>query len=509
MDGKAFQPDGEPAATLIPAAFGLAGVNLHTWTGWGSVTHWNAFVANLEMQGQGTFVDPRLNDPSQFPIAAAAGFADVRHDPDLVTPRLAALQFYQLSLRAPKPPRHTYDTQAAVRGEDLFNGKANCASCHVPPIFTEPGWNLHTAAEIGIAEFQAGRSPENAYRTAPLKGLWTRGDRGYYHDGRFPRIMDVIKHYNEHFMLGAQLQGTAGPGAVFAVALMRNRAGTQYNRLTATWKYHASMSPIFFRSQSEFRKWLKKSHLEANRYKTIFHPGDSFAFDIFSQAGQAIAHPAAGDPRPLGELTPRIKALLADGESQSANRLVTYYNSIHRLDRIYDGFLIHSTGYGGPLSYDVAAADIPPPPGVPATPFIFPPLPGEDPDFAIRTDLGTPLLFVNAEFDVLNLSWGGARSISSPTPARSDSGRSPAPRTSIAISSGCWRRISSNPTRWTCPLRASVRWTAAQYGTAKIRHAGGRACAGALGTDRQAAGARAAYQCVGTPGLGYRSHDQS
>ncbi len=202
MDGKAFQPDGEPAATLIPAAFGLAGVNLHTWTGWGSVTHWNAFVANLEMQGQGTFVDPRLNDPSQFPIAAAAGFADVRHDPDLVTPRLAALQFYQLSLRAPKPPRHTYDAQAAVRGEDLFNGKANCASCHVPPIFTEPGWNLHTAAEIGIDEFQAGRSPENAYRTAPLKGLWTRGDRGYYHDGRFPRIMDVIKHYNEHFMLG-------------------------------------------------------------------------------------------------------------------------------------------------------------------------------------------------------------------------------------------------------------------------------------------------------------------
>ena len=145
----------------------------------------------------------------------------------------------------------------------------------------------------------------------------------------------------------------------------------------------------------------------ADRYKAIFHPGDSFAFDIFSQAGRAIAHPAAGGPRPLGELTPRIKALLADGESQSANRLVTYYNSIHRLDRIYDGFLIHSTGYGGPLSNDVAAADIPPPPGVPATPFIFPPFPGEDPDFAIRTDLGTPLLFVNAEFDVLDFSVGG------------------------------------------------------------------------------------------------------
>src|SRR5687767_8370400 len=85
VDGKAFQPDGASAATLIPPAFGLAGVNLHTWTGWGSVTHWNAFVANLEMRGQGTFFDPRLGDPEQFPIAARAGFDNVRHEPDLVT----------------------------------------------------------------------------------------------------------------------------------------------------------------------------------------------------------------------------------------------------------------------------------------------------------------------------------------------------------------------------------------------------------------------------------------
>src|SRR5690606_17303178 len=85
MDGQAFTPDGRPAATLIPSIFGLAGVNLHTWTGWGSVTHWNAFVANLEMGGQGVFIDERLRDPARFPIAAAAGFHEVRHDPDLVT----------------------------------------------------------------------------------------------------------------------------------------------------------------------------------------------------------------------------------------------------------------------------------------------------------------------------------------------------------------------------------------------------------------------------------------
>ena len=81
LDGKGFRPDGKTAAVLIPPAFGLAGVNLHTYTGWGSVTYWNAFVANLEMHGKGTFFDPRLNDAAKFPIAAA-GFANVRNKPD-------------------------------------------------------------------------------------------------------------------------------------------------------------------------------------------------------------------------------------------------------------------------------------------------------------------------------------------------------------------------------------------------------------------------------------------
>lgn len=202
IDGKALRPDGTPAATLIPPAFGLAGVNLHTWTGWGSVTHWNAFVANLEMRGQGTFIDPRLDDLTQFPIAAIAGFGEIRNEPDLVTPRLAALQVYQLSIPAPRPPRGSYDTDAAARGETLFEGKADCARCHVPPLFTEPGWNMHTPEEIGIDSFQADRGPENRYRTAPLKGLWTHGENGYYHDGRFATLEQVVDHYDGFFTLG-------------------------------------------------------------------------------------------------------------------------------------------------------------------------------------------------------------------------------------------------------------------------------------------------------------------
>jgi hypothetical protein len=202
LDGKAFRPDGRSAATLIPPAFGLAGVNLHTWTGWGSVTHWNAFVANLEMHGQGTFYDPRLNDAAKFPIAAANGFGDIRNSPDLITSKLADLHFYQLAIPAPTPPEGSFDPAAAERGAALFSGQAQCAQCHVPPLFTEPGWNMHSAAEIGIDDFQAMRSPDEHYRTAPLAGLWSHTQGGFYHDGRFATLQEVIDHYNTNFGLG-------------------------------------------------------------------------------------------------------------------------------------------------------------------------------------------------------------------------------------------------------------------------------------------------------------------
>ena len=187
---------------MIPPAFGLAGVNLHTWTGWGSVTHWNAAVANLEMHGKGTFFDPRLADASRFPVAARAGFDDVRNEPDLVTAKLPALHLYQLALTAPRPPRGSFDARAAVRGRALFEGAAQCARCHVPPLYTEPGWNMHTAAEIGIDDFQAERAPDRRYRTSPLRGLWTHTKGGFYHDGRFATLAAVIDHYDETFALG-------------------------------------------------------------------------------------------------------------------------------------------------------------------------------------------------------------------------------------------------------------------------------------------------------------------
>jgi hypothetical protein len=201
LDGKAFRPDGKSAATLMPAAFGLSGVNLHTYTGWGSVTHWNAFVSNLEMHGQGTFWDPRLNDTNTFPLAAKKGYGNMRTTNDVITSKLAPLHLYQLSIPAPRPPSTNFNAEAALRGQEIFTGKARCATCHVPPLFTEPGWNMHTPAEIGIDDFQANRSPDKHYRTTPLKGLFARAKGGFYHDGRFATHRDVVNHYNSQLSL--------------------------------------------------------------------------------------------------------------------------------------------------------------------------------------------------------------------------------------------------------------------------------------------------------------------
>jgi hypothetical protein len=209
-DGKAFRRDHSLApATLIPPAFGLAGVNLHTWTGFGSVPYWNAYVAVTEMHGSGTFFDQRLADRDQYPVAARSGSFNTRGTPDLVTDKLPALQFYQLAIPAPKAPSGSFDAAAAARGKVVFEDRGRCASCHVPHLYTEPGQNLHPPKEIGVDSFQADRSPTHAYRTAPLAGLWTHQRGGFYHDGRFATLGDVVQHYDRTFKLGLNAQEKA------------------------------------------------------------------------------------------------------------------------------------------------------------------------------------------------------------------------------------------------------------------------------------------------------------
>jgi hypothetical protein len=202
LDGKGFRPDGKSAATLIPPAFGLSGVNLHTYTGWGSIPYWNAFVANLEMHGQGNFYDPRLDDAAKFPVAARNRMGHTTSKVDKISAKLAALQYYQLSLKAPSARKGSFNAAAAKRGKAVFDGAAKCASCHVPGRFTEPGFDMHKPSEVCTDSFQADRSPDGMYRTTPLKGLSAHSQGGFYHDGRYTTLGQVVDHYNSCFNLG-------------------------------------------------------------------------------------------------------------------------------------------------------------------------------------------------------------------------------------------------------------------------------------------------------------------
>jgi cytochrome c peroxidase len=214
--------DGKPesAATRIPAAYGHLGENFHTWTGYfGDVTYWNAYVANLQMHGNGNFndsrfefVDPKTGKP-KYPAALRGSFNKLRHAPDEVTSKLASLHYYQLSLKAPTPPAGSFDPAAADRGEQVFNGQGKCSDCHMPPLYTDAGYNSHTPAELclrnskgEIDTFQADRGPRGlnpgTLVTPQLSGLWARSKRGFYHDGRFPTPMAVVDHYNSCFGLG-------------------------------------------------------------------------------------------------------------------------------------------------------------------------------------------------------------------------------------------------------------------------------------------------------------------
>jgi len=137
-------------------------------------------------------------------VGARINEGNVRPAEDKVTSKLGALQYFQLSLPKPKPPADAFDATRAKQGEGLFSGKARCATCHVPPLFTEPGYNLHTPEEIGIDDFQARRSPDGRYRTEPLRALWdTRKIHkgGYYHDGRFASLAEVVNHYDRHLRI--------------------------------------------------------------------------------------------------------------------------------------------------------------------------------------------------------------------------------------------------------------------------------------------------------------------
>jgi mono/diheme cytochrome c family protein len=175
-----YNQDDKNTPLVLPPAYGLAHVKNETYTAEGPISYWNAYVAVTQMGGQGNFSDPKLK-------------IDVKHSPDLVTPKLPALRAYQHSLPAPPPPSGSVNAAAVARGRAVFN--QSCASCHVGGNGTDnDSGKLHKPDETGVDGAYAMRTKSQAYRTTPLRGLWQHPP--YFHDGSATTLGDVVEHYN-------------------------------------------------------------------------------------------------------------------------------------------------------------------------------------------------------------------------------------------------------------------------------------------------------------------------
>jgi mono/diheme cytochrome c family protein len=174
-----FNFDGQSTPLTLPPAHGLAQVQNETYTAEGPISYWNAYVAVTQMHGHGNFSDPRLG-------------VNIVQEPDMVTPKLAALRAYQHSLPRPPTPGAYASGAAARRGKAIFD--ASCARCHVAGTLTDNNDGaLHAPSETGMDSAYAARTSVKRYRTTPLRGLWQHAP--YFHDGSAKTLGDVVEHY--------------------------------------------------------------------------------------------------------------------------------------------------------------------------------------------------------------------------------------------------------------------------------------------------------------------------
>jgi cytochrome c553 len=198
-----FNFDGKNGPSVIPPAYGLLGVHSVTYTGDGTdIQYWNRYVAVTQMHGHGTFADSRDTPP-----------VDVNNGPDIVGPLLPALQAYQLSLSKPAASTTGIDAAAAARGQSVFNGAGQCATCHVGSLFTDANTRLHSPSEA-VSEPEpngepsmASRSATKQYRTTPLRGLAQHAP--YFHNGIATTLDAVVDLYNSRKGLGLSAQQKA------------------------------------------------------------------------------------------------------------------------------------------------------------------------------------------------------------------------------------------------------------------------------------------------------------
>ena len=146
------------------------------------------------MGGHGSFADPCIG-------------VSVTQEPDLVTPKLPALLQYQLSLKTPPPPAGSFDPLAAKRGETIFKGKAGCATCHIPPTFTDvlqwPRRHRPLSSRSQRRGNRAGpRLPQRDEAVPDDTAPRVVAASAILHDGSAGDLAAVVDHYDTFFSLG-------------------------------------------------------------------------------------------------------------------------------------------------------------------------------------------------------------------------------------------------------------------------------------------------------------------
>ena len=204
LDGKGFRPDGESSAVLIPPAFGLAGVNLaHVDRLWVGYVLERLCRQYRNARPRGRFPMRVSLTPRDSPSRPQAGFDNIQSD---------AGQHQRQACRAPL--LSTRPSRAAAAAWEL-----RCTSRGARGGgFQRAGRSARAATSLRCTPSPAGirtperksasttsrpvASPDQRYRTAPLKGLWTHTKSGFFHDGRFPTLAAVVDHYDSSFGLG-------------------------------------------------------------------------------------------------------------------------------------------------------------------------------------------------------------------------------------------------------------------------------------------------------------------
>ncbi|MBK1698080.1 cytochrome-c peroxidase [Rhodovibrio salinarum] len=211
-DGKpvAQSPTGTPQQRHSPTLWNVA---------WERTFFWDGRSPSLEDQATRPVLSQgEMNQPMPSLLKELRGIDGYRRafakvfpeaDPQITQANLAkALATYERTLVQPMTPFDQWiagDEDAisdmAKQGFRLFNGKANCASCH-------GGWRLTRGAyhDIGLDDRgDLGRGPvldvdaaNHAFKTPTLRDITRRAP--YMHDGRMQTLREVIQHYEGDFV---------------------------------------------------------------------------------------------------------------------------------------------------------------------------------------------------------------------------------------------------------------------------------------------------------------------